>query len=225
MNGWLPLALILAASLPACGGRLVSWHPDTYMVRSGDTVYSIAWRHGLDYRQLARWNGLDNSYLIHPGQRLVLKPPAGGSPRPSAAPTASIPSTPSPQAAAEPRPDWIWPTRGDVVAGFREGASARKGIDISGRLGQPIRAAAAGRVVYTGSGLIGYGKLIIIKHNKTYLSAYGHNNKVLVKEGDQVRSGQHIAAMGEGPGKRPVLHFEIRMNGRPVDPAGYLPAS
>ncbi len=118
---------------------------------------------------------------------------------------------------------WQWPTEGRVAQGFAEDDATRKGLKIAGTLGQPIYAAEAGRVVYSGSGLIGYGALIIIKHNKDYLSAYGYNSKILVKEGDQVTKGEHIAEMGRNGGGPPMLHFEIRQRGKPVDPTRVLP--
>lgn len=116
---------------------------------------------------------------------------------------------------------WVWPATGSVLRGFSEGGN--KGLDISGRTGLPVYAAARGRVVYSGSGLVGYGKLIIIKHNKSYLSAYAHNDKLLVKEGDSVKGGQRIAQMGQTGTQEVKLHFEIRRDGRPVDPLIYLP--
>jgi lipoprotein NlpD len=117
-----------------------------------------------------------------------------------------------------PPPQWQWPTRGPIVATYGDRGAIASGIGIGGTLGQPIQAAASGRVVYTGSGLIGYGQLVIIKHNDTYLSAYGHNGRVLVVQGQEVRRGDQIAEMGIGPGRAPRLHFEIRRNGTPVDP-------
>lgn len=116
---------------------------------------------------------------------------------------------------------WVWPATGRVLRGFSEGGN--KGLDISGRTGLPVCAAARGRVVYSGSGLVGYGKLIIVKHNKSYLSAYAHNDKLLVKEGDSVTGGQRIAQMGQTGTQGVKLHFEIRRDGRPVDPLIYLP--
>ena len=116
---------------------------------------------------------------------------------------------------------WVWPATGRVLRGFSEGGN--KGLDISGRTSSPVRAAARGRVVYSGSGLVGYGKLIIVKHNKSYLSAYAHNDRLLVKEGDSVRGGQRIAQMGQTGTQEVKLHFEIRRDGRPVDPLIYLP--
>jgi len=118
--------------------------------------------------------------------------------------------------------EWVWPASGKVIAGFSDSANL-KGIDIAGKSGQPVVASAAGRVVYAGTGLRGYGKLIIVKHNSTYLSAYAHNRDILVKEGQQVGKGQKISEMGDTDADQVKLHFEIRRLGKPVDPAKYLP--
>jgi len=203
--------------------------PQWHEVARGETLYSIAWRYGLDYRQVARWNGIAAPYLIRAGQRLVLRAPppastsrpAGGrSPAPRAQPQ---PQPQEPGVPAASNPAWHWPARGPV----REASTpfGRRGVQISGRRGQPIVAAAAGRVVYSGSGLIGYGKLIIIKHNDTYLSAYAHNDKLLVNEGAFVAAGQPIAEMGSSGTKEVMLHFEIRRDGKPVPPLDFLPRS
>ena len=132
-----------------------------------------------------------------------------------------------PPAAAETLPSgmagqWQWPASGGVIAGFNE--ASNKGLDIGGAVGEPVYAAAAGKVVYAGSGLRGYGKLIVIKHNQEYNSVYAHNDKLLVKEDDQVAQGQKIAELGSSEADRPKLHFEIRKQGKAVDPTGYLPA-
>jgi len=222
------LALVLLGVV-GCSSML-SWEPDTYTVKSGDTLYGIAWRYDLDPRDLADWNHLGSGDLIYPGQTIHLSAPpgwrpgsvgpartgSGGMSSGSAARSVSRPMVPPPSA-------WRWPTEGVLVARFGKSALGGNGIDISGRPGQPVIAAAGGEVVYSGSGLIGYGKLIIVKHNETYLSAYGHNRELQVTEGEKVSAGQTIALMGEGPGRRPVLHFEIRQNGKPVDPLRYLP--
>ncbi len=191
--------------------------PGVYVVRRGDTLYSIAWRYDLDYRAVAAWNGIRRPYRIFPGERLRLTAPARRRSRPAR--RAGAP--PPPAANARRAPRWRWPTAGRVVGAF--GAGGAGGIDVRGRLGQPVDAAAAGRVVYAGSGLPGYGKLIIIKHNDNYLSAYGYNRRLLVGEGQRVRAGQPIAEMGAVGGQGPLLHFEIRRDGRPVDPLRLLP--
>ncbi len=193
------------------------------MVRDGDTLYSIARRYDLDPRDLAAWNRLGDGRLIYPGQRLSLAGPAGAGSR-SAGTTGSRPKV----AASRPPPvkavdGWRWPTAGGLTAGFGSTASTQSGIEIGGRFGQAVSAAADGEVVYAGSGLKSYGQLLIIRHNESFLSAYGHNDKLLVSEGERVVAGQQIARMGNGPGKKALLHFEIRRNGSPVDPLGYLP--
>ena len=271
----------------------------TYTIKRGDTLYQIALDHGLDYRELAAWNNIENVNVIRVGQVLVLAAPGGAAeggavttPLPSAAPVvpsgtetrpppllppssgrpntqtfktepraiklpyseqalaqlqqlgSAAPSVavapearpaPTPAPPAAPRSDagrvpeidgddlgWIWPTAGKVVAGFSESANL-KGIDIAGKSGQPVIASAAGKVVYAGSGLRGYGKLIIVKHNSTFLSAYAHNREITVKEGQQVAKGQKIAEMGDTDSDQVKLHFEIRRLGKPVDPAKFLP--
>jgi lipoprotein NlpD len=218
-----PLILSLVLALVgACGGesRTRASAPEYYTVQKGDTLYSIAWRHGLDYRELARWNGIGRDYAIAIGQRLTLRPPRGGSvvARPPAKP-ASQPASPL----VGPPPDWVWPVRLGKVIGPVHQPSGGVGLRIDGEAGMEVVAAAAGRVVYTGSGLRAYGQLVIVKHGNNWLSAYGHNALVLVREGEDVKAGQPIARMGLGPGQQPMLYFEIRANGRPVDPLAQLP--
>ncbi|WP_447738012.1 peptidoglycan DD-metalloendopeptidase family protein [Rhodanobacter soli] len=268
-----------------------------YVVAKGDTLYSIAFRKGVDFRDLAQWNGIAAPYTIWPGQRLTLSPPtkshaaavaaapvhAGGAPvaaapvfeptnapstpppaRPPAATSASVPATsaaitppsrpaapvvaatattvvpvagvpaaapatmppPAPAAAGVSRVvssvQWRWPAAGSLVGRFQSG-DAIPGIVIAGKSGDPVRAAADGVVVYSGNGLVGYGELVIIKHNDSFLSAYGHNRKRLVKEGQRVSGGQQIAEMGSTGTTRNELEFQIRKDGNPVDPLGYLP--
>ena len=258
----------------------------TYRVQRGDTMYSIAFRHGVDYRELAEWNGIAPPYTIYPGRELRLSPTrstarppvaqtplptrvvpapppaatgattrvapapgpfepvAGASPAANAgtpahvgSPTAPPPTlatvTPPPVPAAAPAPDsagasngdvaWRWPADGQVIGGYVAGDPMRQGIDIAGQSGAPVRAAADGTVVYSGNGLIGYGELIIVKHNPAFLSAYGHNRKRLVQEGDRVKAGQTIAEMGSSGASRDELHFEIRRNGKPSNPLDFLP--
>jgi lipoprotein NlpD len=265
-----------------------------YAVMQGDTLYSIAFRKGADFRDLAQWNGIAAPYTIWPGQRLTLSPPAqshaapvaaapgraGGAPvatapvfepvtassapspaAPPAARSASVPATspaitppsrpavaataatvvpvagvpaaapatmppPAPAAAGVSRVvssvQWRWPADGSLVGRFQSG-DAIPGIQIAGKSGDPVRAAADGVVVYSGNGLVGYGELVIIKHNDSFLSAYGHNRKRLVKEGQRVSAGQQIAEMGSTGTTRNELEFQIRKDGNPVDPLGYLP--
>ena len=216
--------LVIATKLAGCSSAL-SWDPGYHVVESGDTIYSIAFRYDIDQRSLLAWNGIDNAGLIRVGQRLRLSPPSGssGSAPPRSAGT-SQPQRPAPQPSKPAQSvRWRWPTDGTVIAGYGSSTKTRSGIQIGGRQGQAVRAASGGRIVYAGTALAGYGHLLIIKHNNDYLSAYGHNDRLLVKEGDQVAAGQRIADMGIGPGKRPLLHFEIRLRGEPVNPAGYLP--
>jgi lipoprotein NlpD len=312
-----PGAVPAAAASPAAtsDGR-----PQYYTVKQGDTLYAIALDLGLDYRELAAWNNIENINLIRVGQILRVAapgeaapvgmagvttmplrsvppvvagettsvsaatapqgvdagprnsatyktqpkavkepyseqalrdvqrlagpapaappPPAATAAPPEAMPPAAAPVVPAvvvPPAAvshADPKPapgaadddtiDWVWPAKGKIVTGFSEAASL-KGIDIAGAAGQPVSASAGGKVVYAGTGLRGYGKLIIIKHSGTYLSAYAHNRDILVKEGQQVAKGQKIAEMGNSDADQVKLHFEIRRHGKPVDPLRYLP--
>lgn len=313
------------ASGPASGAAAAP--VPEYEVRRGDTLYAIAFRNGLDFRDIARWNGIADPYVIHPGQRLKLGPPgavataatarpaapapmaaetgriqpisepaparmeplpdrpipaenreavnpvvagragppaaqagAAGTasaasaaaagpvsqaitPAPGSAPTvtaAGSPPTPAPAAAPGAAPAtpafvsggaermvegvrWRWPAEGRLINTFVADDPTRQGVDIMGTEGQPVIAAADGEVVYSGSGLIGYGELVIIKHTDNLLSAYGHNRRRLVEEGTRVRAGQVIAEMGRSGGSVPMVHFEIRRNGRPVDPRGFLP--
>ncbi len=306
--GALLLALAGCASTP-------SSRPGVYVVERGDTLYSIAWRHGVDYRTLARLNHIEPPYVIHPGQRLRVSSPrprttadnhaAPGAPRALArytgrvkpeplapypvrqpeplakptyqgntatasndAPRSAAPpparrepppspsvavATPRPPAEPAPRPSpssqparqataapstpaasspassrgakivWQWPSDGPVVKPYTASADGKRGINIGGQVGQPVKAAARGRVVYSGSGLRGYGNLIIIKHDGSYLTAYGYNSELLVREGDVVNAGQRIASMGVNADRQPALHFELRRDGQPVDPLQYLP--
>lgn len=256
----LRLALLVPCLLlAACGAHL------HHRVEPGETLYSIGWLYGYDYRSIARWNGIAPPYRLHPGQVLLVAPPsADASPPPHTAaapaprhgapvlgPTASSPpsAAKAPQATAPAAgahsattapavptapvrvspyvkglPRWRWPTNSrNIARTFLPSDPARQGIDIAGRRGDPIYAAAPGKVVYAGSGLARYGRLIIIKHNEKYLSAYAHNDKLLVEEGMMVDTGQRIAQLGSSGIRRPRLHFEIRYNGKPVDPLRYLP--
>ena len=214
--------LLACLILGACSSAL-QWTPETHVVRSGETVYSIAFQYGIDQRDLIRWNRLDGNGLIFAGQRLRLTAPASSASSSEPRQSASAPDRSASSAQATARPvTWRWPTEGKVIAGFGATAKTQSGLHIAGKRNQSIQAAASGEVVYAGSGLPGYGQLLIIKHSSVYLSAYGHNQRLLVAEGDRVQGGQVIARMGEGPGQRPILHFEIRRQGKPVNPLGYL---
>ncbi|MGE8219453.1 MAG: peptidoglycan DD-metalloendopeptidase family protein [Stenotrophomonas acidaminiphila] len=203
----------------------------TAVVRRGDTLYALARIHNITPGDLAAWNGLSNPNAIYPGQTLRLYPggatatatrPAAG----SGSATATRPSAPPPAATPAPANSgigWRWPADGALVGRFVAGETTKQGIDIAGSSGQPVRAAGPGVVVYSGAGLVGYGELIIIKHNEQWLSAYGHNRKRLVNEGQNVKAGDQIAEMGRTGTSRDMLHFEIRYNGKPVDPLQYLP--
>jgi lipoprotein NlpD len=212
------VAMLIVAGCGSGGG----WQeqPDQHIVRRGETLFSIAWRYGKDPSDVARWNRLGDGSLIYPGQVIRLTPPAGR----TSTSTQSKNRQPLPRIPAQPPPAWTWPTSGRINVEFGGKPGSGTGVLIDGKAGQPIVAAAPGRVVYAGGGLIGYGQLIILKHNDTYLSAYGHNARLLVKEGQTVTKGQRIATMGEGPERKPRLHFEIRRNGKPVNPRQYLPA-
>jgi len=219
----------MLALLAACGSSPVR-NAATYTVKRGDTLYSIAARHGLDYRDVARWNGIGRDYVIHPGQVLHLQA-RGSKASPSSSSRAQA-TAKAPRAAASKRAPvvkpvgppvkWQWPVEGGAAT-LTTRPNGGLGLMIGGRSGQDIRSAGEGRVVYTGTGLLGYGQLVIIKHNDTYLSAYGHTQSVAVKEGDAVAAGQRIATMGNGPQGSPMLYFEIRINGAPGNPLSLLP--
>lgn len=249
---WLA-GLLLAGLLGGCGqmqpvgagGDMID-----YQVKPGDTLYSIAWRYGYDHRRVAAWNNIPPPFTIKPGQHIYIIPPHQKKarqrlPRERVAVTSHSSKPASKQPKSPPGPSagssstrskvekrssrlqnrnisWRWPTTGKVLTRFSP-QSGKKGVDIGGKLGQPVTAAAAGTVVYSGNGLIGYGNLIIIKHNDMYLSAYGHNRRLLVKEGVKVSAGQKIAEMGDSGKEGVMLHFEIRRDGKPVDPLRYLP--
>ncbi len=227
--------------------------PGYYSVRPGDTLIRIGLDYGQSYRDIARWNTLENPNLIEVGQVLRVVPPSSDNPlvvsrpvasgsvasaapvlpasaaRPASAPVAPAVAAAAAPAAVSPAPSageedvaWIWPAQGTLLAGFDE--AKNKGLDISGKAGDAVIASADGRVVYAGAGLRGYGNLIILKHNNTFLTAYAHNQTLLVKEDQSVKKGQKIAEMGNSDADRVKLHFEIRRQGKPVDPARYLPA-
>ena len=201
----------------------------TVVVQRGQNVYRIATENGLTALDLAIWNDIRPPYTIYPGQRLRLYPggQTGVAARPAAQASTSTasprPATPSVVVPTASNISWRWPADGTVVASFASGDPTRQGVDIAGKGGQPVHAASAGVVVYSGSGLVGYGELVIVKHNEQWLSAYGHNRARLVNEGQVVKAGQQIAEMGRSGASRDMLHFEIRYNGKPVDPQQYLP--
>ena len=208
--------------------------PGYYTVKPGDTLLRIGLDSGQNFRDIVRWNNLENPNLIEVGQVLRIVPPSSDNTlvvtRPVTSGTAATTTAAAPAAAASsPQPvpteddiAWIWPAQGKLIAGFDE--VKNKGFDIDGKAGDPIIAAGDGRVVYAGAGLRGYGNLIILKHNNTFLTAYAHNQTLLVKEDQSVKKGQKIAEMGNSDADRVKLHFEIRRQGKPVDPARYLPA-
>lgn len=194
-----------------------------HRVAAGETVYEIAWRYGLDYRYLAARNHIAPPYTIHVGQLLSLR---GGAVVTMTPPTNSSEaiSPANKQNIVEREPNystanWIWPVRGKVINGF---SNSNKGLNIGGKAGESVYAAGAGKVVYAGDGLRGYGNLIIIKHNSIYLSAYAYNQHLFVKEGQWVRQGQQIAAMGQSASGKTMLHFEIRKAGKPINPLPLL---
>lgn len=250
--------LLMGLVLSGCGGDVAlapvtkhargsRWSPAVHTVSQGETLYSIAFQYGQDFRTMADRNGIRSPYTIYVGQKLALRSgskktnTASTPPRPATRPepakntrqaTKTQAKRPKSVASAQKSAEstvnagalrWSWPTQGHVIETFSSTSSTRKGIDIAGRLGQTVKAASAGRVVYSGSGLRGYGQLIIVKHNEQYLSAYAHNRKSLVKEGDTVTTGQQIAEMGRSGADRVKLHFEIRREGEPVNPMQYLP--
>lgn len=261
-NPWLGM-LLLSSLLAGCAGtsgkapivdrshaaKQRQMSPVTsgqYSVQRGDTLYSIAFRFGWDWKVLAARNGIRAPYTIMPGQTIrfsnaprssavakaaVVTParrPVAATPvKPAVAPKQEQRVTVSKQTSAPvsagAQGKWLWPATGTLIGLYSSNTSLNKGIDIAGKLGQPIVATADGSVVYAGSGLRGYGELVIIKHNDTFISAYGHNRRLLVNEGQQVKAGQHIAEMGSTGTDRVKVHFEIRRQGKPVDPLQYLP--
>lgn len=213
--------------------------PDNYTVRRGDTLYAVASRYDLDWREVARWNNIRPPYTLQVGQELSLEryPAVPYSSRsankPSTKTTKTARLAPKKSAQKPRRPQapkliidkskkWRWPTAGPVLRTYEQ-TQPRHGIDIGGALGDSIFAAEAGRVVYAGAGLKGYGKLVIIKHDDRFLTAYGFNRKVFVTQGDSVKAGAKIAEMGIGPRNESLLHFELRQDGQPVDPQRLLP--
>ena len=250
-----PAAVVETIDIKQLPGFENAGKPGYYSVRPGDTMIRIGLENGQNWRDIVRWNNLENPNLIEVGQVLRVVPPVSetqvvtrpvlpGSAAPATATpplaaasrSASAPATPVASAPVAPPPPpvvasppltgdedvgWIWPAQGALLGGFDD--AKNKGLDIGGRAGDAVIAAADGRVVYSGAGLRGYGNLIILKHNNTFLTAYAHNQTLLVKEDQAVKKGQKIAEMGNSDADRVKLHFEIRRQGKPVDPAKYLP--
>ncbi|HCW21457.1 peptidoglycan DD-metalloendopeptidase family protein [Achromobacter sp.] len=221
------VVVALLVLLTACGTTKVQ--PGYYRVQSGDTLTQIARKQGTSVSNLVRWNSLSNSNSIEVGQMLRVAPPGGqastsASGKAQSKPAASSPRTSSSTKRRTAPPgaiSLVWPAQGKVTRGYDGGGS--NGIVISNSSGTPVLAAAGGTVAYSGSGLRGYGHLVIIKHNASFLSIYAHNSKLLVKEGQSVKQGQKIAEMGNSDSKQVGLYFELRYDGQAVDPAGNLP--
>ncbi|MDH5435928.1 MAG: peptidoglycan DD-metalloendopeptidase family protein [Gammaproteobacteria bacterium] len=248
------LLFLISIVLVSCGGKatvapvtsrgadyarpviVVSERSVYYTVEQGDTLYSIAWIHGHDYKTIAKWNAIGSPYRLYVGQKLRVKQPPQKITK--AEKPVTQPDKNQVKKANKPRKTaakqnkkantsaklvWHWPVKGKIIQAYSSRQPGKKGIVFGGKSGQSVYAATKGKVVYSGSGLVGYGKLIIIKHNEKFLSAYGHNKTLLVNEGDRVKAGQRIAEMGQSSADRVMLHFEIRRDGRPVNPLLYLP--
>ncbi len=243
--------LTIIAVLLGCGSHVF------HIVEPGETLYSISWMYGHDYRTVAQWNNINSPYILHKGQRLRVAPTndrakkdyervaktatvrksvtGSGDSSKAGSEQADKPNKINNQAQqnsviysrnSNQKVVWSWPVKeGKVIQSFVANSPGKLGIDVAGKDGQAIYSASNGMVVYSGQGLPLYGKLIIVKHNETYLSAYAHNKKLLVKEGDEVKAGQPIALMGNTGSKHTKLHFEIRRDGKPVDPLHFLPAT
>ena len=235
-SGAVPGQVVEAA--PALPGAENAGKPGYYTVKPGDALIRIGLENGQSWKDIARWNNLENPNLIEVGQVLRVVPPSqvatvvvGSDSATTSRPVTT--ATPAPVATSPAASSgggsvsddglgFMWPATGPLLAGFDE--ARNKGYDIGGKAGDPVLAAADGRVVYAGAGLRGYGNLVILKHNNTFLTAYAHNQTLLVKEDQSVRKGQKIAEMGSTVADRVKLHFEIRRQGKPVDPARYLPS-
>ena len=210
-NIWL-LLFSCANQAPAKVIDLSKNNPKIYQVNTGDTLYSIASRYQLSVAQLAKWNSLTSPYILHSGQLLYLQP----SDCRNISENKTKNNSPTPVS-------WVWPAQGKIIQKFMPGKIKNNGIDISNIEGTPIYAAASGEVVYSGSALRGYGYLIIIRHSENFITAYAHNRKNIVKEGEFVKTGVIIAEMGKTGSNQVKLHFEVRKNGKPVDPCQVLP--
>lgn len=250
--------IVLSMCLLACAGNSthapvverrmpVDYVPENHTVVRGETLYSIAWRYGLDHDRLTAANRIRSPYLIHPGQKLSLKTAssatkikdsekthnttaAGANKRAVSSASNKTKSfagnnrkSSSTKNSSANSGKWYWPASGRLLTGYSGRGKVHKGIDIGGNIGDAVKSTQAGTVVYAGSGLTGYGKLVIVKHNSQYLSAYAHNSRILVAEGRSVKAGAKIAEMGRSGSTQTKLHFEIRRQGKPVDPLGLLP--
>lgn len=243
----LSLSVLLALLLSACGAHVY------HQVRKGDTLYSISWHYSQDYRHVAKWNGMSSPYMLSEGQWLRVAPPgpeAGLEPpvyikksaeskiktadknnaksrvektKQQASRVTKKNSSSSLLPSSSVAIHWQWPLKGKLIRKFNANKPGQQGLDITASAGTLVSAAAAGKVVYSGNGLRGYGNLIIIKHNDKYLSAYAHNKTILVKEGVMVKQGQSIARVGNTESNQVKLHFQVRVDGKPVDPLRYLP--
>ncbi len=219
------------------GWKQTNAESNSYRVQADDTIYSVAWAFGMDYRALAKLNNLQEPFTLHEGQTLRMSASTAPNQEPTQKAVAIaqavepqiVPDAPKNTATAAPAKKtikttttWLWPTKGSVLHGFSAAPGGNKGLDISGTASQPVTATATGKVVYTGASLPGYGNLVIIKHSENELSAYAFNKVIEVKEGQMVKAGQTIARMGNNESGQAVLHFEIRKNGKPIDPMPYL---
>lgn len=207
-------------------------HIYLYEVQEGDTIYRIAWRHGLPPSALIEWNEIDNPEDLRVGRMLVLNPPSGGVTDPGAeredtAADREVAAAPPPSPSDPPdyELDWLWPVDGPIVREYATDQGGKTGVELGGSEGDTVRAAAEGQVAYSGSGLRGYGNLVILMHDDRFLTAYGYNRRLLVDEGESVEQGQPIAEMGKATGAdHASLHFELRIDGDPTNPADYLPS-
>jgi lipoprotein NlpD len=209
--------------LPNLTNSLNAGKPGYYTVKPGDTVMQIGRNTNQNWRDIVKWSNLESANQIETGQVLRVAPPDNNGSTVARPPVVAAPISPVIPSSAATDEDiaWIWPGSGALISGYDE--TKNKGLKIAGKLGDPVYASADGRVVYAGSGLRGYGNLVILKHNEIYLTAYAHNQTLLVKEDQIVRKGQRIADMGSSDADRVMLHFEVRRNGKPVDPSKYLP--
>jgi len=246
-TGYIPIQ-DLAVTNKGTGSIVLQYKPQApkvYTVKGGDTLFAIAWRYGWDYKALAKLNKIPAPYTIYVGQTIAFNLASATQVKPttvkntttvSNTSTTRVPkqvaakSQPSKQVSKSVQPykgssslRWQWPLKGGIVEKFSGKSETSKGVDISAKPGSNVHAAAKGQIVYAGNGIQGYGNLLIIKHNDTYLSAYAYNSRLLVGEGDVVKLGQVIAQSGKGPQLDGRLHFEIRKNGKPVNPQSYLP--